>query len=112
MPIGVLLEISGCTREQYVAVARDVGLLGPEARTPPGMIFHTGEEMPGGWRVFDAWESAEAYETFARGWVAPACRRHGVPAFTPEVFPIDNLQLAEDRGAAQTGRIRPVTLEP
>jgi hypothetical protein len=100
--IGVLIEIIGCTREQYRAVAHDVGLLGPGATMPLGMVAHTGGEMPGGWRIFDVWRAVEPYESFARSRVGPACRRHGVPAFTPQVFDLENLQVPDPAGMAPT----------
>jgi hypothetical protein len=83
--IGVLLEIRGCTVEQYEAVVAAVGLAPPNPTRPPGLVCHTGAPMPGGWRVFDVWESREDYERFAHERVGPALVAARVPPFQPHV---------------------------
>jgi hypothetical protein len=91
MAIGVLIEIPGCTVEQYDQVVEAVGLAPPHPTRPPGLVSHLGCAMPGGWRVFDVWESREHYERFAREQVGPALVAARVPPFRPEVMELHNL---------------------
>jgi hypothetical protein len=89
VPIAVLLEIPGCTLEQYREVIERVGLAAPALRRPEGLLVHTGGPMDGGWRVFDVWEAREPYERFAAAHVRPAVQAAGVPQFTPQVYPLE-----------------------
>ena len=91
MPIAVLLEIPGCTREQYREVIQRVGLAPATLRRPEGLLVHTGGPMDGGWRVFDVWEAREPYERFVAEHVRPAVQAAGVPAFTPQIYPLENV---------------------
>ncbi len=91
MPIAVLLEIRGCTLEQYRDVVERVGLAPPALRRPEGLLVHTGGPMDRGWRVFDVWEAREPYERFVTEHVQLAVQAAGVPPFTPQVYPLDNV---------------------
>jgi hypothetical protein len=91
MPIAVLLKIPGCTREQYREVIERVGLAPATLRRPEGLLVHTGGPMDGGWRVFDVWEAREPYERFVAEHVRPAVLAAGVPPFTPQVYPLENM---------------------
>ena len=93
MPIAVLLEIPGCTLEQYRDVIERVGLAAPGPRRPEGLLVHTGGPMDGGWRVFDVWEAREPYERFVTERVQLAVQAAGVPPFTPQVYALDNLVI-------------------
>jgi hypothetical protein len=71
MPVAVLQEMQGVTADRYDAVNEKMDV----ANDPPeGLIFHTGGPMEGGWRIFDVWESADAYERFSEERLGPAVR--------------------------------------
>ena len=91
MPIAVLLEIPGCTVEQYREVIARVGLAPATLRRPEGLLVHTGGPMDGGWRVFDVWQAREPYERFVAEHVRPAVQAAGVPPFTPQIYPLENV---------------------
>jgi hypothetical protein len=93
MTIGVLIEIPGCTAQQYDQVVAAVGLAPPSPIRPPGLLSHVGGATPEGWRIFDVWESSEDYERFARRHVAPALVAAGVPSFQPDVIELHNVVL-------------------
>lgn len=72
MPVAVLIELEGVTPELYDAVndEMDAG-----ANTPEGMIFHSGGVIEGGMRVFDVWESEEAFNKFEQSTLGPAVNK-------------------------------------
>jgi hypothetical protein len=62
MAVGVLMEFSGVTWEQYEQLVQELGLSGP----PEGELIHVcGPTSDGGWRTVDVWESQETFERFA-----------------------------------------------
>lgn len=91
MPIGVLIEIPGCSAEQYDQVVNAIGLAPPRPILPRGLRSHVGGPTPEGWRVFDVWETREDYEQFAREHVGPALAAAGVPPFRPQVMHVHNI---------------------
>lgn len=48
--------------------------------------------MPGGWRIVDVWESAEAFQTFSDQRIMPAVQKVGI-ASQPrlEIYPAYNV---------------------
>jgi hypothetical protein len=72
MAVAVLQEIPGLTAEMYEAVQTEMDTRG---NPPAGLIVHTGGAMDGGWRVFDAWESEDAWEKFRQGTLGPAIEK-------------------------------------
>jgi hypothetical protein len=70
MAVGVLNEFPG-TVEMYDQVNAK---LDPESNPPDGLILHTAGAIEGGMRVFDVWESAEAFERFVEDRLDPAIR--------------------------------------
>jgi heme-degrading monooxygenase HmoA len=63
MPVGLLQEFDA-TAEMYEAVSKKMDI---ENNPPDGMIFHTaGQAEDGKWRIFDVWESREAFERFRK----------------------------------------------
>ena len=73
MPIGMLQEMPGMGADMaktYDAVNEKMDVVN---NPPEGMIFHTaGPSGDGGWRIFDVWESKEAFERFSQERLMPA----------------------------------------
>jgi len=92
MAIGVLLTWSGFTKEQYEKVTDILDLAN---KPQPGMIFHCAGQASGGWRVFDVWESQEAYDRFTKDRLGPAFKKADIQGSgpNPDFFPIHNAQV-------------------
>lgn len=88
MAIAVMIEIAGATAEQYDAVLAEMKL---GTWPPPHNLFHVAGPIDGGWRVVDIWDSAEAFDTFAREQIGPLTQKHGITA-APQisVWPVHN----------------------
>jgi hypothetical protein len=94
MAIAVIVEIAGATAEQYDAIVAEMKLT---SWPPPHNLFHVAGPSEGGWRVVDIWDSAEAFEAFAREQLGPLAQKHGMTA-QPHivVWPVHN-QTPESR---------------
>jgi hypothetical protein len=69
MAVGVLQEFEGTT-EEYDAVNAKLDM---ENNPAEGMIVHCASDIGGGkMRVYDVWESADAFEKFAEERLGPA----------------------------------------
>jgi hypothetical protein len=81
MAEAIIWEFDGVDRESYEAVNEKLGV-DPESGTgwPDGLIFHTGAAKPGGWVVFEIWESRDAQERFLSDRLGPALEAAGVTA--------------------------------
>jgi len=80
MASGLILEFDGVGREQYDAVNAALGI---DAATgqgdwPAGLVYHAGGAKPGGWVVFEVWESQEAQAAFMNGRLGRALQDGGV----------------------------------
>jgi hypothetical protein len=93
MATGMLLTWPGVTREQYDKIMNSLDL----GTTPqPGMIFHCAGQASGGWRVFDIWESREAFDHFLKDRLSPAIEKAGIQSRpNPEFFPIYNSAVGD-----------------
>ncbi len=71
MPIGMLQEMPGAGSEVYDQVNEKLDVVN---NPPEGLIFHTaGPTSDGGsWRIFDVWESKDAFERFSQERLMPA----------------------------------------
>ena len=49
-----------------------------EGDWPAGLLFHAGGAKPGGWVVFEVWESRQAQEQFMSGRLARALQEGGI----------------------------------
>jgi hypothetical protein len=80
MAQGLILEFSGVGRETYDAVNRKLGIdpTRPTGDWPSGLLFHAGGAKPGGWVVFEVWESKEAQDRFMNGRLGRALAEGGV----------------------------------
>ena len=90
MAVAVLVEIAGGTAEQYDAILAEMSLSG---WPPPHNTIHIAGPTDGGaWRVVDVWDSAEAFQAFARDKIVPLTQKHGMTAQPRiEFWPVHNL---------------------
>ena len=67
-------------------------MLGLYDKPAEGMLLHTAGPKPGGRRVFDVWESKEAFDRFAQERLMPAVRQAGVTSEPqPQPYEVYNL---------------------
>jgi hypothetical protein len=74
MPTAMLMDLPGVTLEQYLRVHRAITSQGQI----DGLLLHSAAEVPGGIRVYDVWESPEAFDRFARERMMPAAADAGL----------------------------------
>lgn len=82
MSTGIILEFDSIGREVYEAVNRKLGIdpTRPTGDWPSGLLFHAGGAKPGGWVVFEVWESKEAQQRFMSERLGRALGEGGVTA--------------------------------
>jgi hypothetical protein len=81
MAEAIILEFEGVGRSDYEAVNAALGLGSGKwdpADAPQGMIFHAGGAKPGGWVVFEVWESKADQERFMSERLGKALAEGGV----------------------------------
>jgi quinol monooxygenase YgiN len=71
MPVAVTQQSEQITAEAYDAVNAKAGV---KEDPPQGLIVHTAGAAAGGFRIFDVWESREAYDRFREERLLPAIR--------------------------------------
>jgi hypothetical protein len=73
MAEAIIWEFDGVDRADYDAVNEKLNI-DPEAGTnwPDGLLVHVGAAKPGGWVVFEVWESQAAQQRFFEDRLAPA----------------------------------------
>jgi len=81
--VAVQLDFHGVTIEKYDEINERIGLL-PGGPAAPQELFHWVTKTDDGFRVFDVWESQEAFEEFAAEKLAPPYQEVGVPQL-PEI---------------------------
>jgi hypothetical protein len=74
MAIGMLQSWQGFTKEMYDEVTEKMFGHKPmrDDEAPDGLIVHSAGTSPGGWYVYDIWESQEAFERFMNDRLMPA----------------------------------------
>lgn len=79
MADAIIWEFDGVHRDDYDAVNEKLGI-DPESGSgwPPGLVIHVGAAKPGGWVVFEVWESKDAQERFLTDRLRPALEAAGV----------------------------------
>jgi hypothetical protein len=75
MAVGVLTDWSNFSEQDYDRVTETMRT---QQDPPKGCLFHTCGGTTGGLRVFDVWESREAFENFLRGRLDPALQQLGL----------------------------------
>lgn len=81
MAEGLILEFEGVGREGYDAVNERLGIdpVSGQGDWPEGIIFHAGGAKPGGWVVFEVWDSSDAQGRFMNGRLGAAPQDAGIP---------------------------------
>lgn len=92
MITGLLMEWKDLNEKDYDRITSVLDL----AKTPPkGALFHCAGVYPGGFRVFDIWESQEAFERFRKERLDPAMKQAGLTDRRPsrtEFYNLYNVQ--------------------
>jgi hypothetical protein len=80
MAEGLILEFDGVGREEYEAVNQRLGvdMSSGEGDWPAGLSFHAGGAKPGGWVVFEVWDSRQAQEQFMSERLGRALQEGGI----------------------------------
>ncbi len=91
MAKGLILEFDGIGIAEYKAVNGRLGIdmASGQGDWPAGLVFHAGGEKPGGFVVFEVWESQEDQERFMNGRLGRALQEGGVNAPPSRVEWID-----------------------
>jgi len=88
MALGMYFTPSSFTLKEYDEVMSRLEAAG--AAAPPGRLFHVAMEEGGGMRLFDVWESAEAFQAFGAVLV-PILAELGIDPGEPHVSPVHNV---------------------
>ena len=92
MAVAVNFEIPGGTQEQYEEVSRRAfGSAHGPSEPIPGLIIHTAGATGDGWRVFDVWESKDAFMSFMEETMMPATEGMDMPQNEPEIYELHNM---------------------
>ncbi len=83
-----ILDFPGATKEQYDQVIEKLNLGG---KTAPGGMFHLASVTEEGVKVFDVWESKEAFDKFLSEKLLPIMQELGIKAGDPQVWPVHNI---------------------
>jgi hypothetical protein len=80
MAEGLILELDGVGLEEYQRVNDLLGIdmESGEGDWPSGLRFHSGGAKPGGWVVFEVWDSRADQEAFMANRLGPALAEGGV----------------------------------
>lgn len=80
MAEGLILEFEGIGRPEYEAVSNALGIdqATGQGDWPDGLSYHAGGAKPGGWVVFEVWESRDAQQAFMDGRLGRALQEGGV----------------------------------
>ena len=102
MATAMLLDWERVTQEEYDRIndALDLGVNPIE-----GLILHTAGATPTGWRVFDIWESPEAFQRFVQERLMPVIKEVGPEGKgepQPRLYHLHNLYTP---GAEELSRI-------
>jgi hypothetical protein len=82
MAVGVILNFSGATLDQYDQVIEKMGF-SKEGSGGPGGLFHWVTVTDDGIRVTDVWQTREDFERFGQEQIGPYTREVGMPQ--PEI---------------------------
>ena len=102
MATGMLIEFNDMDEKRYERVNE---LLGLYQNPPKGLLLHSAGPIPGGWRVFDMWESKEAFQQFFNERLQNVLRQAGAtaPPTRQEFFPIHNAYAPQPNVLARIG---------
>src|SRR6185369_2901268 len=75
MPVMMMMQWNGVTREQYDAVRKIVNF---EGNVPKGGMFHVAAFTDDGLHVADVWERAEDFQAFVDQRLMPGVQQAGI----------------------------------
>lgn len=75
MPVMMMMQWNGVTREQYDAVRKIVNF---EGNVPKGGLFHVAAFADDGLHVTDVWERAEDFQAFVEQRLMPGVQQAGI----------------------------------
>jgi hypothetical protein len=89
MPVMMMMQWSGVTREQYDAVRKIVNF---EGDAPKGGLFHVAAFTENGLQVTDVWERAEDFQAFVEQRLMPGVQQAGIQGEPRvEILPAHNV---------------------
>ncbi len=96
MPVGVLMTMPGVKQKQYEQINKELFGHYPfeSGDAPDGLIVHSAGPAPGGWWVYDIWETKDKFERFGETRLGPAVREATGADFganQPDFYEIANL---------------------
>ena len=76
MAVAVMYDLPEMTHQRYGALMRGINF---DRRRPPELRFHAAweKEDSSGWQIFEAWDSAEAWQDFLQAKFSQAMRGRG-----------------------------------
>src|SRR3954467_4338998 len=98
MSVEYVMEFAGVDAAKYDEAMRALGLDGPDADWPRGLLSHTAGATDDGWCVVDVWESDEEFERFATQALGPTLGRIGIPAPQPRRVEVHNWHVDNASG--------------
>jgi hypothetical protein len=80
MAEGLILEFDGVGIDEYAAVNGRLGIdmASGQGDWPAGLLYHAGGAKPGGWVVFEVWDSKDAQERFMNDRLGRALAEGGI----------------------------------
>lgn len=89
MPVMMIMQWAGVTREQYEAVRQ---LSNFEGDAPRGGLFHIAALTEAGLQVTDLWERAEDFQSFVQSRLMPAVQKTGIQTEPQvQILPVHNV---------------------
>lgn len=89
MAVVVLMDSKGLTTQQY-----DQANAMMQGKLPPGCLSHAACVVPGGMQFVDVWESAGAFETFAKETLSHMAAALGMNPPEVKILPAHDFQHA------------------
>ncbi len=110
MAVGVLITMPGIKQEQYKQINEKLFGHYPfdSSDAPDGLIMHSAGPAPGGWYVYDIWETKGHFQRFGKGRLEPAVRDTvgaDIAGGAPEFYEIANLVGVGGQGQARPANI-------
>lgn len=88
MALGYYFTPKAMSKAQYDETIKQLEAAG--AGAPAGRLYHVCFEVGGKLRVFDVWDSAEAFDQFGQT-LMPILQGLGVDPGQPEICPVHNI---------------------
>jgi len=95
MPFAVLIDLPEMTQRRYDDVCH---LLALDDGLPSGCLFHSAGSFRQGWRIFELWDSPEAFRPFHERLTA-VCRSVGIEPVEPGLWEVEHQAGRPDAGS-------------